>query len=73
MARPDDWLQRVNSPLTDSELEAIRKCAQRGQPFGGQNWIEQLVQRLGLPPPSDQGADHESLRAQLMRPDPIYF
>lgn len=49
MARPEDWLQRVNTPLTDNEMEAIRKCAQRGQPFGSQSWIDQLVQRLGLP------------------------
>lgn len=46
--RPDDWVQRVNTALSDSELEAVRKCTQRGQPFGSSSWIQETVQRLGL-------------------------
>jgi len=42
------WLERVNEPLTDRELAAIRKSAKRGSPFGEPSWIESTVKRLGL-------------------------
>ena len=34
------WVERVNAPFTDHELTAIRKCVQRGSPFGEPTWIE---------------------------------
>jgi putative transposase len=34
VARPRDWLARVNRPQTASELEALRVSVQRGRSFG---------------------------------------
>ena len=46
--RRSNWLERVNEPLTDQELAAIRRCAQRGSPHGDSAWITSTAQRLGL-------------------------
>jgi putative transposase len=48
IARLPNWVQRVNEPLTDSELKAIRICAHRGAPFGDEDWIESIARRLDL-------------------------
>jgi putative transposase len=45
---PHDWLARVNQPLTDQELEAIRQCVTRGTPFGTERWRKNTARRLGL-------------------------
>ena len=45
---PADWVRRVNRPLTDGELEAMRRGVQRGQPYGGERWVQLTVKRLGL-------------------------
>lgn len=46
--RPRDWVRRVNQPLTAAELEALRRCVQRGQPFGGERWTLRVAKKLGL-------------------------
>jgi putative transposase len=46
--RRPNWLDRVNEPLTDKELAAIRRCVQRGSPLGDATWIESIARRLGL-------------------------
>lgn len=38
---------RVNEALTDGELTALRRSAQRGSPFGDPAWIKSTAQRLG--------------------------
>jgi putative transposase len=48
MPRLPGWVERVNEPLAQRELAAIRQSAQRGSPFGEPAWIESSVQRLGL-------------------------
>lgn len=48
LSEPDDWLAFVNEPQTAAELEALRRCATRGQPFGERTWVEQIAARLGL-------------------------
>lgn len=48
--RAPHWLARVNEPLTDRELTALPRSAQRGNPFGDSDWIETTAQRLGLAP-----------------------
>ena len=42
------WRARVNESFTDRELAAIRKSAQRGTPYGTDEWVETNVKRLGL-------------------------
>ena len=46
--RPEDWLLRVNAPLTDAELAAVRRCAERGSPYGAPDWVEQTAKLLDL-------------------------
>jgi putative transposase len=46
--RPEDWLERVNEPLTSAELTAIRQCLVRGSPFGSSRWTRQIARKLGL-------------------------
>jgi hypothetical protein len=31
---PRNWVKLVNDPQTEAELSALRRCAERGQPFG---------------------------------------
>jgi putative transposase len=46
--RPPDWLKWVNQPLTVGDLEGLRKCVQRGRPFGDAPWVEQTAKSLHL-------------------------
>ena len=48
LARPRQWRRLVNTPQTDAELEALRRCVKRGQPYGSEGWIERVVKKLGL-------------------------
>jgi putative transposase len=48
LPHPKNWRKHVNDPQTESELEAIRRCVARGQPFGGPDWIRRTAARLGL-------------------------
>jgi putative transposase len=46
--RPSQWLQWVNEPERESELEDLRCGAQRGRPFGDEDWVVRTARRLGL-------------------------
>ncbi|HMO16016.1 MAG TPA: hypothetical protein PKA83_17990, partial [Pirellulaceae bacterium] len=48
ISRSPNWVERVNQALSDTELQAIRTSAQRGSPFGDENWIESTAKRLNL-------------------------
>lgn len=48
LPQPENWLDIVNRPQSDAELAAIRKCIQRGRPYGNPVWVEDAAQRLGL-------------------------
>ena len=48
VARPADWVERVNAPLIPAEDEAMARCLRRGQPMGAPDWQEQTSRRLGL-------------------------
>ena len=48
MPRLPSWTGRVNQPLTEKELESIRKSANRGRPFGDDDWISKIVKHHGL-------------------------
>jgi putative transposase len=47
-AEPRDWTEYVNTPQTEAELEAIRRCVRRGSPYGSAFWTEQTAKQLGL-------------------------
>jgi putative transposase len=45
---PPDWLRRLNRAESRRDLEALRRCAYRGQPYGNDEWVERLTKRFGL-------------------------
>ena len=45
---PDDWPQIVAQPQSEGELEAVRRSAQQGRPYGGSRWQKNTSVRLGL-------------------------
>lgn len=46
--RSADWVDFVNRPQTDDEVEAVRKAVRTGQPLGINDWPRQTAVRLGL-------------------------
>jgi len=46
--RPADWVGRVNRGEDQAELEALRRSAMRGQPYGEADWVSRTAARLGL-------------------------
>lgn len=46
--RLPNWTQRVNQALSETELEAVRRCTHRGQPYGDETWTESVARRLHL-------------------------
>jgi putative transposase len=48
LPEPSDWIEQVNVPQTEAELESIRRCVRRGSPYGNVAWIERAAGQLGL-------------------------
>jgi putative transposase len=48
VARPRDWIAYVNQPVTAAEMEAVRRCARRGTPYGQETWVQDVAEQLGL-------------------------
>jgi REP-associated tyrosine transposase len=48
LPRPADWLQIVNRPQSEPELEALRKSANRGCPLGEARWTATTARLLGI-------------------------
>jgi putative transposase len=48
LPRRPRWVEHVNAPQSEAELTALRRCVQRGCPFGESSWCDQMVRRLGL-------------------------
>ena len=48
LARPAGWLKWVNKAQSEAEVEALRRCVQRGQPYGSAAWCKRTAIRLGL-------------------------
>ncbi|MBM4091361.1 MAG: hypothetical protein FJ276_18345 [Planctomycetes bacterium] len=46
--RLPNWVDRVNTSLTDAEFVAVRQSVQRGRPLGDAGWVASVVRRLGL-------------------------
>lgn len=45
---PEDWVERVNRPQSEGELVGLRKSVNRGQPYGGIDWVTTTADRLQL-------------------------
>ncbi len=48
MDLPVDWRSFVDRAQTSAELEALRRSANRGVPFGAESWVREVAVRLGL-------------------------
>jgi putative transposase len=48
LPRVASWLDHVNSPQTEAELAALRRCVNRGSPFGSDTWTERTIRSLAL-------------------------
>ena len=48
LPRGDDWLDWVNRPQSEADLAALRKCIERGTPYGNESWQHATAERLGL-------------------------
>jgi len=48
LPRPVDWLEIVNQPQSEAELASLRRCVNRGCPFGDSDWVTTMARRLGL-------------------------
>ena len=46
--RPPDWLSFVNQAPAATELDRLRLSAQRGRPYGSENWQTRVAHDLGL-------------------------
>lgn len=46
--RSRQWVSVVNKPMTTGELEDIRRCVNRGTPWGNSRWQRVTANRLGL-------------------------
>jgi putative transposase len=46
--RSVDWLDWINEPQSEAELAALRKCIERGTPYGKEPWQHATAERLGL-------------------------
>jgi hypothetical protein len=45
---PKDWLRRLNRAENGRELEALRRSANRGEPYGTDAWVKRMTKRFGL-------------------------
>ena len=48
VTRPRRWLDWVNEPVTEGELQALRRSVLRGTPYGDEDWMKAAAKRLGL-------------------------
>ncbi len=48
MPRPRSWVQYVNQPASNAELDAIRRSCNRGSPYGSESWVHTTAKTLGL-------------------------
>jgi REP-associated tyrosine transposase len=46
--RKPNWIEFVNAPQGEAELQAIQRSIRRGSPFGDEVWTERTVRRLEL-------------------------
>lgn len=48
LARPRRWMEHVNEPQTEAEVESLRRAIHRNSPFGNSPWQQTIAKRLGL-------------------------
>jgi len=48
VTKPEEWIQVVDRPLSDEELNALRCCSHKCRPYGSEAWVLDTAGRLGL-------------------------
>jgi putative transposase len=48
VSRPENWLEWVNQPQSQEEIDAIRHSIARGTPLGQDLWTRQIAETLSL-------------------------
>jgi putative transposase len=48
VAPPSNWIDHVNEPQTEAEMESLRRSLQRGIPFGSEAWQHATASQLGI-------------------------
>ena len=46
--RPEPWLDWVNGPAEEAEIQQVRQSVNRGTPYGSLGWVERVATSLGL-------------------------
>jgi|SRR6185436_15136537 len=46
MERSSSWLDWVNQPQTEAELEDLRESVQRSHPYGTRSWTQEMAEKL---------------------------
>jgi len=61
------WLEHVNTPQTESEVQAIAESIRRGRPYGSETWQQKVARQLHLEStfrprgrPKTEPTDHSS-------------
>ncbi|NTV04530.1 hypothetical protein HGA89_06445 [bacterium] len=55
LPQPRNWKSLVNQPQHEGEIEVIRRCIRRGQPYGSEVWQQKTAAKVpaaGEEPPS---------------------
>jgi putative transposase len=45
-----NWIEQVNEPQTQAELDALRWAIRRGAPFGSEKWRREAARMMGVNP-----------------------
>jgi putative transposase len=48
LGRPENWVDWVNGAQTEAEIDALRKCVNRGTPYSSETWKTRIANALGL-------------------------
>ena len=48
VSRGSLWIEGVNAPTADVELEALRESIRRDRPYGADGWVRETARSLGL-------------------------
>jgi putative transposase len=48
VTKPDNWIDVVDKPHTQAEIDSLRRCAAANMPFGNASWTRSTAEHLGL-------------------------
>ena len=43
-----NYLDEINSPISENQLRVVRRCVKKGMPFGNSDWTSSIVKKYGL-------------------------